>query len=278
KESDHEVSFGWFGGWNADQATMGSRLTSAPDSIDIISIWGKYWDITPAQKADLRYVQENYGTKVTYTIFAHEVPEPFEPTPEGVADYAKALADTMYKYNYDGIDLDYEPGFGGQGPLVGHDNKLMTAFVEALGKYFGPKSGTNKLFLIDGVPYAVEKHLAEYFDYGIVQAYSSPGDNDLQGRFNNALKKGWNPEQYIFAEDFERHWETGGYSSYRHTLEDGTIIYVPSLEGMARFQPTVDGEKKIKGGVGTYHMEYEYKHTPEYKYLRAAIQLMNPSK
>ena len=55
----------------------------------------------------------------------------------------------MYKYNYDGIDLDYEPGFGGQGPLVGHDNKLMTAFVEALGKYFGPKSGTNKLFLID---------------------------------------------------------------------------------------------------------------------------------
>ncbi len=68
KESDHEVSFGWFGGWNADQATMGSRLTSAPDSIDIISIWGKYWDITPAQKADLRYVQENYGTKVTYTI------------------------------------------------------------------------------------------------------------------------------------------------------------------------------------------------------------------
>ena len=32
-----------------------------------------------------------------------------------------------------------------------------------------------------------------------------------------------------------------------------------------------------KGGVGTYHMEAEYGTTPEYKNLRNAIQIMNPS-
>ena len=45
--------------------------------------------------------------------------------PEGIEEYAKSLVDTMYKYGYRGIDLDYEPGyreFPGvpfSGPLVG---------------------------------------------------------------------------------------------------------------------------------------------------------------
>ena len=47
-----------------------------------------------------------------------------------------------------------------------------------------------------------------------------------------------------------------------------------SLEGMARWQPS-NGFRK--GGVGTYHMEAEYGTTPEYKNLRKAIQIMNPS-
>lgn len=46
-----------------------------------------------------------------------------------------------------------------------------------------------------------------------------------------------------------------------------------SLQGMARFNP----EQGRKGGCGTYHMEYEYAHNPEYKYLRQAIQIMNPA-
>ena len=50
---------------------------------------------------------------------------------------------------------------------------------------------------------------------------------------------------------------------------------MPSLLGMARWQPA-DGSGK-KGGVGTYHMEYEYALDPEYKYMRQAIQIMNPA-
>lgn len=278
KNSDHAVAFGWFGGWNTETPSMGTRLSSIPDSVDIVSIWGKYWDISDAQRADLTYVQKVLGTKVTYTIFAHEVPSPFEANTEGVREYAKALADTMYKYNYDGLDLDYEPGFGGVGPLVGHNNALMKDFVLALSQYFGPKSGTGKLLVIDGVPYAVHADIVECFDYGIVQAYDSSGEGDLQGRFNNALAKGWPAEKYIFTEDFEAWWSTGGKTGATVTTPEGNRITVPSLEAMAWFNPKIDGEYHRKGGAGTYHMENEYKHTPDYKYLRQAIQIMNPAK
>jgi hypothetical protein len=282
QEKDRSIAFGWFGGWKEGGSSLASRIISVPDSMDIISIWGKYYDLGPIQKADMKVLQEKLGTRILFTIFAHEVPEPFEPTTEGVQEYAKAMADTATKYNYDGIDLDYEPNYGGKGPLAGNDNPLMKDFVTALSNYFGPNSGTGKILSIDGEPYAVHTELAPLFDYGFVQSYSSYGDSDLQGRFNQAAKKGWKAAQYVFTENFEDWWSQGG-SSYKHTVtnEDGTTgtITVTSLKGMALFNPVVDGKVERKGGCGTYHMEYEYNHTDsEYKYMREAIQIMNPSK
>lgn len=277
--SERQVAFGWFGGWTAKGPSMVTRLQAVPDSVDIISIWGKYSDLDKLQQEDLKYVQDVLGTKVTFTIFAHEVPAPFEATTEGVELYAKALADTMYKYNYDGIDLDYEPGYGGVGPLVGHNNSLMKDFVTALSKYFGPASGTNKLLMIDGVPYAVHSELAPLFNYGIVQSYASWGDGDLQKRFNSANSKGWKPEQYIFTENFESYWRTGGTSAFSHVDDaTGKVTSMNSLKGMALFNPKVNNKQIRKGGCGTYHMEYEYANPEsDYKYLREAIQIMNPA-
>ena len=108
--NDHEVFFGWFGGWTANSADMINFLSSVPDSVDIISIWGDYKNLSPAQIEDLRYVQDVKGTRVTYTIFAHKIPDEFMSgenheiaTSEGIEEYAKALVDTMYKYGYQGI-------------------------------------------------------------------------------------------------------------------------------------------------------------------------------
>lgn len=282
--ADRQIAFGWFGGWTASGPSMMKRLKTAPDSMDVISIWGKYSDLNDNQKADLKYVQEVLGTKVTYTIFAHDVPEPFEANTEGVQQYAKALADTMYKYNYDGIDLDYEPGFGGVGPLVGpigqypNYKTLMSDFVKALSQYFGPASESEKLLIIDGVPFDLNSDLPVYFNYGVVQSYDSNGDTDLQGRFNNAWAKGWKPEQYVFTEDFEKNWRNGGTTNYKHVTPEGETITIKSLKGMALFHPVINGKRMRKGGCGTYHMEYEYMHTDrDYKYMREAIQIMNPA-
>lgn len=272
KNSKHQIAFGWFGHWTAMGSSPSKYLTSIPDSVDVISIWGAWSDLSPEQIKDMRYVQQVKGTKVMFTVFAHEIPEPFDATREGIEAYASSLCDSVYKYGYDGLDLDYEPGFGGSGPLVsgpGHmDN--MEIFVRKLSERLGPASGTGKLLAIDGVPYHLNLGLAELFNYGIVQAYDSYGDSDLQNRFNNADNNGWKPEQYIFTENFEKWWSTGGTTTFRD--KDGNIMN--SLKGMARFNPT----QGLKGGCGTYHMEYEYNHTDkEYKYLREAIQIMNPA-
>ena len=90
---DHEVFFGWFGGWTANSADMINYLRSVPDSVDIISIWGAYQNLSEKQLEDLRYVQDLKGTRVTYTIFAHKIPEEFMSgenheiaTPEGIEE------------------------------------------------------------------------------------------------------------------------------------------------------------------------------------------------
>lgn len=289
---DHEIFFGWFGGWSANTSSMINFLESVPDSVDVISIWGDYRGLTKKQLDDLRFVQNVKGTRVSFTVFAHRIPDEFMSgekkeiaTPEGIEAYAKSLVDTMYKYGYQGIDLDYEPGymeFPGvpfTGPLVGPLNvwpdymNNMEIFVKALGKYIGPKSGTTDLLIIDGVPYHLKDGLAEYFNYGVVQSYNSPGFTDLQTRFNSAAAKGWLPEQYVFTETFEGSKASSG--GVNHKLREGGTV--PSLEGMARFKPEYKGEiVKRKGGCGTYHMENDYFSKPiNYKYTRNAIFWMN---
>ena len=121
-------------------------------------------------------------------------------------------------------------------------------------------------------PYHLKQGLAEYFNYGVVQSYNSRGYQDLQGRFDNAAKNGWKPEQYIFAETFEGgKYASGGVD---HSLREGGSV--PSLEGMARFLPMYEGKLATrKGGCGTYHMENDYRSNPNYKWTRNAIRIMN---
>lgn len=277
KKTKHKIAFGWYGSWTAVGASYQSRLVSAPDSMDIISIWSQWHSLTPEQIADKEFVQKVKGTKVTFTIFSDKMPEPFlteigggEYTDEAIEAYAKAYCkDSMDLYNYDGIDIDYEPGWGASGPFVGHDNELFRKLILAMSKYVGPKSGTGRLLMIDGVPYAVHADIADCFDYGIVQAYASGGYTDLQSRFDNAYAKGWKPEQYIFAENFESYWKNGGVT---HLCRDGQVVN--SLLGMARFNPT----QGYGAGFGAYHMEYEYGNSAMvYQYMRQAIQDVNPA-
>ena len=45
-----KLHFGWFGGWSGEGAYMKSSLAGIPDSVDIVSIWGNWSNITEAQK------------------------------------------------------------------------------------------------------------------------------------------------------------------------------------------------------------------------------------
>ncbi|MEG2772278.1 MAG: glycoside hydrolase family 18, partial [Alistipes sp.] len=94
KLTDHKKAFGWYGSWTAIGSTEQSRLSSAPDSMDIISIWSQWHSLNQAQIADKAFVQKIKGTKVVICISARDVPAEFKEdgkiTDAALAAYAKA--------------------------------------------------------------------------------------------------------------------------------------------------------------------------------------------
>ena len=158
----------------------------------------------------------------------------------------------------------------------------MLTFVKALGERIGPKSGTGRLLVIDGEPQSIHPETGPYFDYFIVQAYSNLAGNsdaNLDRRLAGTIAnfKGILPPEkvanmYIVTENFESYAPTGGGN-----YVDRYGNKMRALAGMARWTPTIDGKQVRKGGVGTYHMEYDYPGDIEYKYLREAIRIMNPA-
>ena len=65
--------------------------------------------------------------------------------------YAQAIADTIYKYNYDGLDIDFEPNVDGVsvGKLDENDTYVRW-FLDILCKHLGPQSNSGKMLVIDG--------------------------------------------------------------------------------------------------------------------------------
>ena len=167
-----------------------------------------------------------------------------------------------------------------------HNNNFFI-FVDELGKYFGPKSGTGKLLVIDGEPQRItdRPEIGHYFDYFIIQAYSCSGDGNLNGRlidgnvwgpalistFGEELGEEKVTNMTIMTENFEAVdiAMNGGYD-----FTDSYGNKMKSLEGMARWVPRNGFQK---AGVGAYRMEAEFGTNPEYKNMRNAIQIMNPS-
>ncbi len=270
KNSDHAVAFGWFGFWDGGTTKTSTALSNVPDSMDIVSIWSReaMFNLTDKQKKDMAYVQKVKGTKVTFTKFFHKYLD-FVPDcgfKEGVIDEAnikycaKAMADSIHKYNYDGIDLDQEASSGD----VFFKAEAMHIFLKELRCLIG----SDKLILVDGYVNRLDASCAQYVDYAVAQAYATTSYMSLQSRYD-AIAKNFKPEQFIVTENFESYWENGGVT---YTDENGNRL--PSALGMAAWNPT----QGRKGGFGTYHMEYEFVHNPDYKFLRQGIQIQNPAK
>ena len=235
-----------------------------------------YRSVSREQIEDKAFVQQVLGTKVVFCISAKDVPEEFKVdgqiTDESLKDYARAWGkDSIDKYQYDGIDIDFETAADHLGPLNTTPG-LFKKFCEELSQYIGPKSGTGRLFLIDGNIDALDQGIAELCNYGVSQAYgcssATMGYTSLTSRTASAERVGWKADQLIFTENFESYWKSGGRP---HTTLSGEQMM--SLQGMADF--AVNG---TSCGFGAYHMEYEYGHSDmPYKYMRQAIQYANPA-
>ena len=243
---------------------------------------GYYFDMESVAQsesgADRRQsFQKRYWERRLFFVFQQKMfPEEFKVdgqiTDESLKDYARAWGkDSIDKYQYDGIDIDFETAADHLGPLNTTPG-LFKKFCEELSQYIGPKSGTGRLFLIDGNIDALDQGIAELCNYGVSQAYgcssATMGYTSLTSRTASAERVGWKADQLIFTENFESMWKSGGIL---HTTLSGKQMM--SLQGMADF--AVNG---TSCGFGAYHMEYEYGHSDmPYKYMRQAIQYANPA-
>lgn len=277
-------------------------MAGLPDSVDFVSMWGNWRNPTEAQLKDLRFVQKVKGTKALMCFIVANIGDQLTPKEQSgdieqvkqfwgwkddnkdmiktaIEKYANAICDTIDKYQYDGFDIDYEPHYGAAGNLASYPDN-MTTFVEALAKRIGPKSGTGRLLVIDGEPQSIAPATGPCFDWFIVQAYACTSSSNLDKRlaatidnFKGILEPIDVARKYIVTENFENYAQLGGVN-----FRDKDGKRMKSLEGMARWNPTVNGVSVRKGGVGTYHMEYEFNvpgKNGTYPFLRQATYLIN---
>lgn len=303
KKSDHSVAFGWYSEWGEGGAATTNMLQAVPDSMDIISLWNNA-HLTPTKKADLDFVTQVKGTKVLICSFVAEVgcfysPAEYQTVQErkeywgwkdgdseaihnSIIKWTKTIADSLNVYGFSGIDIDYEPSeYGGS---LCRNSQYYTWFVEEMGKYIGPQSGTDKLFVVDGYytsqPNAAK--LAKYFDYFVNQAYRNNGSG-LQGRlestiraFSSEMSEEEITKKFIVTENLESAMDclNGGYPWFDVTGHWWDKKVMPSLVGFADWKPA-NGFRK--GGFGAYRFSNERVNTPPFKWMRKAIQQQNPA-
>lgn len=189
-----------------------------------------------------------------------------------IKNYAKVWVDSIVKYDYDGLDIDWEPNIDGNG--YDHSMKgggstglpigaFMEIFIKEIGRYFGPMAterpgGKYYYLAVDGeITYAGD--CAEYLDFYISQAYGNGSSWGLDSRVTSLQR--WAGDKYdsrrhIFCENFESSWSYGG-----------------GLLFQASYQTPVGP----KGGVGAFRFDNDYDNAPDYKYMRQAIQLNQQS-
>lgn len=310
KKSDHQVSFGWFGNHTGVGVNLENTVEGLPDSVDFVSMWGGWKAVTPTAQADIKKVQTLKGTKFLACCIVLDMgdqitPEEHNATLEdrhkywgwvdgdeeaikaSIVKYANAFADTIEKYNLDGFDLDWEPSYAQ--PFETRKematNGRIAVFLQTLiDRGMGVGSESGRMLVIDGEPEhrEIPKEMGKHFNYFISQAYESYGDSDLNSRlasiirhYDGVLTPDEVARKHIVCENFEKYAQAGGVPHFQSN--DGNTYM--SLEGMAHWIPEYGGQKlSRKGGVGTFHMEYEYKVEGEsgnYPHLRKAIHIMS---
>lgn len=195
---------------------------------------------------------------------------------EGVKAYVNAICDTIEKYNLDGFDIDYEPGYGHSGSMANGEiisensgNTNMFVFIKTLSDRLRP---AGRMLVMDGQPEKLSTEASKYIDHYIYQAYWERSTEQVLRKINQPHLENWERKTIITVE-FEQGWQTGGVDNYTSVRPE--INAYP--EGRQIFDyVTLDlPDGRRIGGIGTYHMEYDYGNTPPYKWLREALRLGN---
>lgn len=312
--SPHKVMFGWFGNWTGEGGSMGGQLMGLPDSVDFVSLWLCFGNLSEAQQRDLKNFQarggrgylcwtaRNIGEGITPDYMTLEDGTVLTREESGLEDagwrakfwgfedgtreskleatvkFAKALADTCSKYDIDGYDYDMEA----MGDLcTPSDTSLINTFFRTLISEFA-KEGRHLNIDIPGATSwlhyydMISDDVVKGTQYFIWQTYEL-GHSGLENFFYSSGSSVRAHKPHLFEEVFKKSIPTATFEraiDKHYFLEHAE--WVPSF-GLEH------------AGIGAYHIEYDYPDASadevkklgvpancEYPHVRKAISIMNP--
>lgn len=294
RKSPHVKGFGWFGNWTGKGSNPQNYLKMLPDSVDFVSLWGTRGALSDEQKADLKFFQEVKGGKALLCWIIQGLGDQLTPKGmdateywvnekgqgnklEGVKAYANAICDSIEKFNLDGFDIDYEPGYGHSGTLANYQtisptgNNNMQVFIETLSNRLRP---AGRMLVMDGQPDLLSKETSKLIDHYIYQAYWESSTNSVINKINKPHLEEWERKTIITVE-FEQGWRTGGITYYNSSARPELNVFRGKGNQILDYATLDLPSGKRIGGVGTYHMEYDYPNDPPYRWLRMALYYGN---
>ena len=301
KQTPHVRGFGWFGGWTAKGTDPQKYLRMLPDSVDIVSLWGTHGSLTEAQKTDLKLFREVKGGKVLLCWIVQNLGDQLTPQGknatdywvtekgggnflEGVKAYANAICDTIEKYDLDGFDLDYEPGYGHSGNMATTTawisetgNVNMYTFIKTLYDRLNPKG---RIVVMDGEPYYMDRATSKMVSYYIYQAYDEATTARALQKLENGGTFGYEEVDYLdnwegksfLTLEFQKYSKTGGFP--RYTSSNPEIQKLDAGRQIMDYATMLMPNGKRIAGIGTYHMELDTE-GGSYRFLRQALNAGN---
>ncbi|MBK1894530.1 EndoS/ChiA family endoglycosidase [Chryseobacterium paridis] len=264
------------------------NLRDIPEGVDIVNLFHRFLGLSNLKRGDrapgatgedaktlteiINDVQflKARGTIVVQTQFGNEIFEnykderktiKFKNTTEDYNAYAKKVSDSLNKWGIDGVDLDLEPGYTD----VGFNDGDWDLYVQAFAKYFGPKSMSGKLLIIDTnagfSELKLSKETLAKIDLIYIQDYWG-SEADTDGKIDGYLQAGF-PKKNIFliSADFE--------SSYSNSSTSQGPLRLKEYYSSSKYQDKA-------GGYGAYGFNFDKK--LDYKYYKemiSSLKLLN---
>ncbi len=287
KKSYHQLLIGWFDNSQKSTASRAGRLASLPDSVDVVSLLSPD-NLTGKEIADIATLQKDKGTKVIYTIdyegfaagfqarkaAAAEAGTPF--TEDFMAELTKFMDSSLAlipKYNYDGASIRFN-GYSSRtltpAELTEY-NEIQDLVFGKISAVVAKPDNAGKLFIFEGHPqFVTDTDVLGLFSYIVINTHGSHTCvQDVDFEVLKSLTPGVPPDRIVVtAIPFKLHIEDedrGVFGGDKSAITE--IAYWMSATGTYR-----------KAGLGIYRINDDYYNAvEEYMYVRAAIDIMNPS-
>ena len=293
KKTDHQIFFGWFAAYANKEGVIadykkspswGEHIAGLPDSMDICSLWmgvpslkenDSLTTYNPIAYHEMRHAMEVRGIKMVMPVIVELEGKGYPINDSGLRAYSNHLIDMVFDNDLDGLDIDWEPR---SGTYLNNANNFAK-MVQYCSERLGPMSGSGKLLIVDYYNHTLPTTIEPYINYLVNQAYTQGTTTNsaanLQTRYDRVSS--WcPPHKFFVTENIGDWWQNGGSpftEANGNTISpiDGSRMH--SLEGMARWKP----RQGQKAGWGAFYFVRDYNSDPPYKYMRRAIQAVNPA-